>query len=91
MWNGRRSSFAEHSDTPFFLYLAHMYVHVPIYVEEQFQEQSRNGAYGAAVASIDWATAAIVEELERQGLTDNTLIIFTSDQRRARSGARRCR
>ena len=69
----------EHSDTPFFLYLAHMYVHVPIYVEEQFQEQSRNGAYGAAVASIDWATAAIVEELERQGLTDNTLIIFTSD------------
>ncbi len=69
----------EHSDAPFFLYLAHMYVHVPIYVEEQFYEQSRNGAYGAAVASIDWATAVIVEELERQGLSDNTIIIFTSD------------
>jgi arylsulfatase A len=69
----------EHNEQPFFLYLAHMYVHVPIYVEEQFHEQSRNGAYGAAVASIDWATAVIVEELERQGLADNTIIIFTSD------------
>ena len=69
----------EHSETPFFLYLAHMYVHVPIYVEDRFREQSRNGAYGAAVASIDWATAVIVEELEQQGLTNNTIIIFTSD------------
>jgi arylsulfatase A len=69
----------EHNDTPFFLYLAHMYVHVPIYVEDHFHEQSRNGAYGAAVASIDWATAVIVEELDRQGLTDNTIVIFTSD------------
>ncbi len=69
----------EHREQPFFLYLAHMYVHVPIYVEEHFHEQSRNGAYGAAVASIDWATAVIVEELERQGLADDTIIIFTSD------------
>lgn len=69
----------EHRETPFFLYLAHMYVHLPIYVEEQFRENSRNGAYGAAVASIDWATAVIVDELERQGLADDTIIIFTSD------------
>ncbi len=68
-----------HREAPFFLYLAHMYVHVPIYVEEHFHELSRNGAYGAAVASIDWATAVIVEELERQGLVDDTVIIFTSD------------
>jgi arylsulfatase A-like enzyme len=69
----------QHSDEPFFLYLAHMYVHVPIYVEEHFHQESRNGAYGAAVASIDWATAVITEELARQGLADDTVIIFTSD------------
>lgn len=67
------------AEQPFFLYLAHMYVHVPIYVEQRFADASRNGAYGAAVASIDWATEMVVDELDRLGLADNTLIIFTSD------------
>lgn len=66
-------------DRPFFLYLAHMYVHLPIYVQERFAEQSANGAYGAAVESIDWATSVILAELEANGLTDNTIVIFTSD------------
>ena len=66
-------------DQPFFLYLAHMYVHVPIYVENRFRNGSRNGAYGAAVASIDWATGVIVEELRRLGLSEQTIVIFTSD------------
>ena len=65
--------------TPFFLYLAHMYVHVPIYVEERFAEQSTNGAYGAAVESIDWATSVILDELEAQGIAEDTIVIFTSD------------
>ena len=38
-------------DRPFFLYLAHMYVHVPIYVSARFADASRNGRYGAAVAT----------------------------------------
>ena len=67
------------AERPFFLYLAHMYVHVPIYVEQRFADASRNGAYGAAVASIDWATEVIVTELERLGVADNTIVIFTSD------------
>jgi arylsulfatase A len=66
-------------DEPFFLYLAHLYVHVPIYVQERFARQSTNGSYGAAVESIDWATSAIVHELEQLGLTDDTIVIFTSD------------
>jgi arylsulfatase A-like enzyme len=64
---------------PFFLYLAHMHVHLPHYVMPQFEKQSRNGRYGAAVAAIDWSTGVLVAELERLGLTDNTLVIFTSD------------
>jgi arylsulfatase A len=64
---------------PFFLYLAHLYVHVPIYVLDEFAERSRNGRYGAAVESVDWATAVILAELDRLGLTDDTIVIFTSD------------
>jgi arylsulfatase A len=64
---------------PFFLYLAHMYVHLPIYVQERFAEQSDNGAYGAAVESIDWATSVILGELAALGLEEDTIVVFTSD------------
>lgn len=69
----------EHHDRPFFLYLAHIYVHLPIYVQQRFADASRNGAYGAAVASIDWTTDVILTELRRLGLDDDTIVIFTSD------------
>lgn len=64
---------------PFFLYLSHMYVHMPLYVPERFRSTSRNGAFGAAVECIDWSTGAIMHELERLGLDQNTLVLFTSD------------
>jgi arylsulfatase A-like enzyme len=66
-------------ETPFFLYLAHMYVHVPLFIPKQFLNTSRNGAYGGAVACIDWAMGMIEAELSRLGIKDNTLVIFTSD------------
>lgn len=66
-------------DRPFFLYLGHIYVHLPIYVQERFAAESRNGDYGAAVASIDWATGVLLAELERLGVADDTIVIFTSD------------
>lgn len=71
--------FIRGGDQPFFLYLAHMYVHLPIYVQERFAERSTNGPYGAAVASIDWATEVILAELDALGMADNTIIVFTSD------------
>jgi arylsulfatase A-like enzyme len=66
-------------DRPFFLYLAHIYVHLPIYVQPRFARESRNGVYGAAVASIDWAAAVLLAELRRLGVDDDTIVIFTSD------------
>lgn len=66
-------------DNPFFLYLAHMYVHVPLFVPKQFLDISRNKAYGGAVACIDWAMGMIDAELARLGLRNETLVIFTSD------------
>jgi arylsulfatase A-like enzyme len=69
----------DRGDTPFFLYFAHMYVHVPLFVPRQFLDASRNGAYGGAVACIDWAMGMIDAELARLGIRDETLVIFTSD------------
>jgi len=69
----------QHRDRPFFLYLAHLYVHVPLFVPQPFLERSHNGVYGGAVECLDWSTGMIVDWLERSGLRENTLIIFTSD------------
>ncbi len=70
---------AEHRDEPFFLYFAHMHVHLPLYASETFRKGSRNGDYGACVAAIDWAAGAVVHALKENGVYDNTLILFTSD------------
>lgn len=64
---------------PFFLYLAHMYVHVPLYAPERFLKQSRNGKYGAAVEHVDWSVAVLLDELGQLGIDENTLVVFTSD------------
>ena len=73
------SFMGEHRDEPFFVYFAHMYVHLPIYVQERFAAASRNGRFGAAVASIDWAAGVVLDELARLGLDERTLVVFTSD------------
>lgn len=68
-----------HRARPFFLYLAHLYVHLPIYVQERFARESRNGVYGAAVAAVDWAAGVLRAELRALDLEEDTLIVFTSD------------
>lgn len=69
----------ENKNKPFFLYFAHMYVHLPIYAPDRFLKESRNGTYGAAVACIDWVASVLLDELRRNGIEENTLVIFTSD------------
>ena len=65
--------------TPFFLYLAHMYVHLPIHTPMRYTIASKNGVYGAAVAHMDQSTGVILDTLKRLGIDENTLLIFTSD------------
>jgi len=69
----------DNKDGPFFLYLAHMYVHVPLFVPSRFLRQSDNGGYGGAVECIDWVAEVIFHELRQLGLDENTVVIFTSD------------
>ncbi|RMG56640.1 MAG: arylsulfatase [Bacteroidetes bacterium] len=69
----------QHTEQPFFLYLAHSMPHVPLYVSDRFRGKSGAGLYGDVIMEIDWSVGEVLAALERNGLTDNTLVIFTSD------------
>jgi arylsulfatase A len=64
---------------PFFLYLAHTFPHQPLFASERFRGKSRGGLYGDTVEEIDWSTGEILECLKKNGLAEDTLIFFTSD------------
>ena len=53
--------------------------HTPVFASDEFYGKSQNGLYGDAVEEIDWSVGEIVRTLERLGLHENTLVIFTSD------------
>jgi arylsulfatase A-like enzyme len=69
----------ENQNEPFFLYLAHSMPHVPLYASSSFKGKSARGLYGDAVEEIDWSVGEILKTLKAQGLDENTLVIFTSD------------
>jgi arylsulfatase A len=69
----------ENRDRPFFLYFAHLYVHLPLYVPERFLAEAAIGPYGAAVECIDWAMGELLGELDALDIADDTIVIFTSD------------
>ncbi len=69
----------KYQENPFFLYLAHSMPHVPLYVSDKFAGKSKQGAYGDVMMEIDWSVGKIRRKLEELGLSENTLIIFTSD------------
>ena len=76
----RAVSFIEQNkDRPFFFYFAHSMPHVPLFVSDRFQGKSKLGLYGDVIMEIDWSVGEILRTLERHGLEDNTLVIFTSD------------
>ena len=64
---------------PFFINLAYVAPHVPTYPSKQFQGTSKLGWYGDCVEQMDWYIGRVIQTLEKHGLMDNTLIIFTSD------------
>jgi len=69
----------ENKNRPFFLYLAHSMPHVPLAVSEKFKGTSEQGLYGDVIMEIDWSVGQIMQTLEENGLSENTLVIFTSD------------
>lgn len=69
----------EQKNDPFFLYFATTNIHHPFTPAPRFQGTSECGLYGDFVHELDWIVGEIVKTLEEQGVADNTLIIFTSD------------
>jgi len=66
-------------EKPFFLYVAQSQPHVPLYVSERFEGFSKRGLFGDVISEIDWSMGEIQKALDKHGLTENTLVIFTSD------------
>jgi arylsulfatase len=66
-------------DRPFFFYLAHSMPHVPLYVSDKFKGKSGAGLYGDVIQEIDWSVGQVMDALKSQGIEDNTVVIFTSD------------
>ena len=64
---------------PFFLYLPHTAVHVPLNPGKNFAGKSANGAFGDWVEEVDWSVGQVLDTLRRLQLDKNTLVIFTSD------------
>ncbi|MDX8339771.1 sulfatase [Draconibacterium sp. IB214405] len=70
---------AAHKDQPFFLYMAHSMPHVPLFPSAEFKGKSLRGIYGDVIEEIDWSVGQVIDALKENGLDDNTLVVFTSD------------
>lgn len=66
-------------DIPFFLYLPHPMVHVPLYASEAFRGKSGRGIFADVVMEVDWSVGQIMKTVEDLGVERNTLVVFTSD------------
>lgn len=80
-WYGDRAiSFIEKcKDRPFFLYLPHAMPHVPLFTSREFERRTGLGIHSDVIAEIDDSVGKILKTLDRLGLAENTIVIFTSD------------
>ncbi|MFC5050325.1 arylsulfatase [Rubritalea spongiae] len=69
----------QNKEKPFFLYLATTHIHHPFTPAPKFKGSSEAGLYGDFVQELDWMVGEITNALEEKGLSDDTLIVFTSD------------
>ncbi len=67
------------ADKPFFLYIPHSMGHVPLGVSDKFRGKSEQGKYGDVMMEVDWSVGQIEKALEDNGIEQNTIFIFTTD------------
>jgi len=76
----RAVSFIEkNKEKPFFVYIPHSMVHVPLYVSDKFKGKSKAGLFGDVMMEVDWSVGQIMKALRRHNLEKDTLFVFTSD------------
>lgn len=64
---------------PFFIYMPYSMVHVPIFASDRFLGKSGAGLFGDVVMELDWSVGEVIKSLDRFGVRENTLVIFTTD------------
>ena len=79
----------EHRDQPFFLYLAHYAVHIPLQAKKELEAKyqskpkkestQNNPIYAAMIQSVDEGVGKIFQTLDHLKIADRTVVIFTSD------------
>lgn len=68
-----------HKDVPFFLYFATTAIHHPFTPAPRFIGSSKAGRYGDYIQELDWVIGEVTKTLDEEGIANNTLLIFTSD------------
>lgn len=69
----------ENKEKPFFMYFATNDVHVPRFPHDRFRGKNPMGVRGDAIEQFDWSVGQLMKTLDEMGLTENTLIILSSD------------
>ncbi|WP_346863612.1 sulfatase [uncultured Draconibacterium sp.] len=70
---------SRHKDEPFLLYVPHSMLHVPLFCSPEFEGKSGVGQYGDVTMEVDWSVGQINNALKENGIEENTIVIFTSD------------
>ena len=74
-----RKHVAENPDQPFFLYHCTQAVHLPSFPGRKFKGKTDAGPHGDFIFELDWVVGELMQTLEDEGVADETLVIFTSD------------
>ena len=68
-----------HKNEPFFIYVPHPMVHVPLFCSDEWNGKTGLGLYADVVGEIDEGVGQILDTVDALGLGNNTLVMFTSD------------
>ncbi len=64
---------------PFFLYFPLTAPHKPVWPEDRFKNSTAQGPYGDFVHQVDWSVGQVMKALDKMGVADETLVIYSSD------------
>ncbi|XP_062516368.1 arylsulfatase A-like [Corticium candelabrum] len=70
---------SNHQHEPFFFYFASHHTHRPQWASSRYQDTTRRGIFGDALAELDWSVGEILSHLESLSLDSQTLVVFMSD------------
>ncbi|KAM4795699.1 uncharacterized protein WCC33_000776 [Rhinophrynus dorsalis] len=74
-----KSFISRNKNGPFLLFVSFLHIHAPYFTTEKFTEKSQHKIYGDNIEEMDWMVGEILDAIDQEGLVNNTLTYFTSD------------